>query len=109
MIAKTFSTLLFISILQLSCSGTPFWLPPAHRIPVQQGDLLEQEEINALVIGMTREQVLRLLGTPVMDNLFENNRWDYVYSQGLAGDHVKTKNLIVYFTDDKVSSINNQY
>jgi len=50
-----------------------------HRIDIQQGNFLDQEDIDRVAIGMTRVQVRALLGTPMVADPFHDERWDYVY------------------------------
>jgi len=50
-----------------------------YRVDVQQGNLLELDDIARIRPGMTRSQVRFLLGTPVVDDSFHEDRWDYVY------------------------------
>ncbi len=50
-----------------------------YLIDVQQGNLLEQYEIEGVKVGMTRNQVRFLLGTPVAQAAFHSDRWDYIY------------------------------
>ena len=74
-----------------------------YRMPVQQGNFLEDKEINQITVGMTRTQVRYLLGTPMVADPFTNSRWDYVYTlkQG-AISKAQRRHFIVYFEDDKV-------
>ena len=73
---------------------------------MQQGNLLEQDDIDAVKVGMTRNQVRFLLGTPVALDAFHNNRWDYIYyfRQGRSRK-AERQWLIVYFDDDLVHEI----
>ncbi len=50
-----------------------------HRISVQQGNVLQEEAVRNLRIGMDREKVLFLLGTPMIQDTFNPDRWDYAY------------------------------
>jgi outer membrane protein assembly factor BamE len=50
-----------------------------YRSTVSQGNLIEQEDLDQLEVGMTRNQVRFLLGTPMIDDPFHASRWDYVY------------------------------
>ena len=50
-----------------------------YEIDVQQGNKLEPNDIEAIEAGMTRNQVRYLLGTPVVNDLFRDDRWDYIY------------------------------
>jgi outer membrane protein assembly factor BamE len=78
-----------------------------HRIDIQQGNFLDKEDIDRVSVGMTRIQVRSLLGTPMVADPFQNERWDYVYF--LKRGHVNRvaqRHFIVFFdTDDKVSRI----
>lgn len=77
-----------------------------YRMPVQQGNFLEDKDINQVTEGMTRTQVKYLLGTPMVADPFENTRWDYVYTlkEGTASK-AKRRHFIVHFADDKVVKI----
>ncbi len=77
-----------------------------YRVDVQQGNLLEQDEIDGVKVGMTRNQVRFLLGTPVAQGVFHSDRWDYIYffKQGRSRK-VDRRWLIVYFDDDLVREI----
>ena len=50
-----------------------------YRANISQGNLLEQADIEQVAIGMTQSQVRFLLGTPMIDDPFRRDRWDYVY------------------------------
>jgi outer membrane protein assembly factor BamE len=77
-----------------------------YRIDVQQGNLLDDEDVDSVRPGMTRSQVRFLLGTPVIRDPFHEDRWDYVYyfRSGRTGQEEK-RWLIVMFEDDKVKEI----
>lgn len=80
-----------------------------HKLSIQQGNYLEDDQIAKIEQGMTREQVKFLLGTPVADAPFSKDRWDYVYfyRNGRTGETLR-KQVVVHFTDDKVSRIDKQ-
>ncbi len=77
-----------------------------YRIDVQQGNLLEDHDVDAVQTGMTRSQIRFLLGTPVADSTFHNNRWDYIYyfRRGRSRS-AEYRWLIVYFDDDRVREV----
>lgn len=77
-----------------------------YEVEVQQGNKLEPQDIEAVELGMTRSQVRYLLGTPVVNNLFRDNRWDYVYYfKGGRGRGIERRWMIVWFEDDVVANI----
>ncbi len=77
-----------------------------HRIDIQQGNFLKTEELDRVQVGMTRVQVRALLGTPMVADPFETERWDYLYyfKKGRIQKPVQRK-FTVYFVDDKVARI----
>ena len=77
-----------------------------YQAALSQGNLLDQEDIDQLEVGMTRGQVRFLLGTPMIDDPFHENRWDYVYFLRLGRDKAIFKRwLSVYFDGETVSEI----
>jgi outer membrane protein assembly factor BamE len=77
-----------------------------YRIDVQQGNLLEESAIEQAAVGMTKNQILFLLGTPMVIDSFHESRWDYTYylKRGRSRD-VERRWMIVYFDGDVVSRI----
>ncbi|MCG8375485.1 MAG: outer membrane protein assembly factor BamE, partial [Chlorobiales bacterium] len=77
-----------------------------YRVDVQQGNLLEQQDIEAVKPGMTRSQVRFLLGTPVVQDPFHQDRWDYIYFFRQGRSRTADRRwLIVYFEEDRVREI----
>jgi outer membrane protein assembly factor BamE len=75
-----------------------------YRMDVQQGNYLEGKTVDQLQVGMTRTQVRYLLGTPLVPDVFDKDRWDYLY-YFRHGRHRPNdpRRLVVYFKDDKVT------
>ena len=75
---------------------------------VQQGNFLDARQVVQLKEGMTRAQVRFLLGTPMLPDAFDRDRWDYLYTlEAGRGQKPVRQRLTVYFADDKVSRIDN--
>jgi outer membrane protein assembly factor BamE len=81
-----------------------------YHMPIQQGNFLEQRAVTQLQVGMTRSQVRYLLGTPMVPDSFDRDRWDYLYylKIGNMKSNILHRHLIVYFADDKVSKFDNK-
>ena len=77
-----------------------------YRLPIQQGNFLEDKELNQIQVGMTRTQVRYLLGTPMVADPFQASRWDYVFTfkQGNV-TKAQRRHFIVHFDGDKVVKI----
>jgi outer membrane protein assembly factor BamE len=77
-----------------------------YRLNIAQGNLIEQEDLDQVELGMTRNQVRFLLGTPMIDDPFHVNRWDYVYFLKLGREDATFKRWVsVFFEQDVVSEI----
>lgn len=75
-----------------------------YRIDVQQGNYLEQDTLDQVEVGMTRSQVRFLLGTPLVDDPFHDDRWDYVYYFRKGNNSKVTRQWFrVYFDGDRVA------
>jgi outer membrane protein assembly factor BamE len=78
----------------------------AYRMDIQQGNHLDAETVDQLQVGMTRKQVRFLLGTPMIEDAFHADRWDYVYYLKPGRKRqTQERHLIVYFAGDGVISI----
>jgi len=95
------------SVLMSACGGDPFWLPRAHKITIQQGNLISQTQLERVTVGMNRDEVRSLIGTPVANLPFQTDRWDYIYTQGPAGSEIRAKRVSILFQGDQVSGIDN--
>jgi outer membrane protein assembly factor BamE len=77
-----------------------------YRATISQGNLIEQEDLDQVEIGMTRNQVRFLLGTPMIDDPFHSQRWDYVYFLKVGRKDATFKRWVsVFFENDLVSEI----
>jgi outer membrane protein assembly factor BamE len=77
-----------------------------YRMPIQQGNFLDKKQVDQLETGMTRSQVAFLLGTPMVPNGFDLDRWDYYYfAQYSRKYRPDTFRVTVYFKDDKVDHV----
>lgn len=68
-----------------------------YRIDVPQGNYLEAATVKQLQVGMTAQQVQYLLGTPVLLEPFNANRWYYVFLQQKAYATPEQHTLVVNF------------
>jgi len=98
--------MLRIIILALILSTLAVSTGCVYRAAIAQGNLIEQKDLDQVEIGMTRKQVRFLLGTPLVDDPFHQDRWDYVYYVIIGRKDAAFKRWIsIYFADDVVSEI----
>lgn len=75
-----------------------------YRIEIQQGNYVTQDQVQKLKAGMTRTEVRQALGTPLLQDVFHADRWDYYFSQVRGKNPDDRKLFSVYFKEDKVAS-----
>ena len=92
------SALLAPLLLSLALDGC------VYRMDIQQGNFLEGKSVDRLEVGMTRTQVRYLLGTPMVPDIFDKDRWDYLYyfKRGRLRRPAQ-RHLTVFFKEDKVA------
>jgi len=92
-----------IIAIALSLSACSSWV---YRIDIPQGNYLEQKNIDKIQVGMTKEQVKFVLGSPVMIDAFDKDTWNYVYrfKSGRSKKLDMQKSFTIKFEDDKLVS-----
>src|ERR1700742_846690 len=97
---KIIQCLAMTSAVALALSGC------VYRINIQQGNFLNQGAVDTVKEGMTRSQVRYLLGTPMVADPFNKERWDYIYylRKGRTR-HVDSRRVTVYFDGEKVARL----
>lgn len=76
-----------------------------YKAEIQQGNVINAEMLDNLKLGMTKRQVVFLLGTPLINDPFHAQRWDYFYSLSKGDGKPERRLLTVYFKDDAVVSV----
>lgn len=98
---------LYIRILACLLAAS-FSLGCVFKLPTVQGNVLEQEDIDELEVGMTSNQVRFVLGTPLLEDPFDPRRWDYVYYYRSPDGEVYQRNVSLYFEGETLASIEGQ-
>jgi outer membrane protein assembly factor BamE len=90
---------ILVLLLLTSCIKT-------YKHDVQQGNILDQERLARLELGMSKSDVQTLLGTSLLQDSFHPDRWDYFYSIRKARKKETEKKLLtLYFKDEKLDQI----
>src|ERR1043165_6258666 len=79
----------------LALAGCSF--PGVYKIDIQQGNVVTQDMIDQLRPGMTRQQVRFIMGSPLIQDTFHPDRWDYLYSLQAAGGQRKQERVSLVF------------
>jgi len=76
-----------------------------YRITIVQGNFVSKEMASQMHVGMSRDDVRKLLGTPLLTDMFHDNRWDYVfYFKRGSTSVVQQRDFVVNFQGDSVVS-----
>ena len=101
---RTIVLVLLLPPLLAACN--PLRVLSVYRMEIQQGNYVTQEMVSKLQAGMTRDQVRFVLGTPLLVDIFHDNRWDYVYRRQRSGSReVEERRLSVFFDNDRLVRI----
>jgi outer membrane protein assembly factor BamE len=77
-----------------------------YRPDMVQGNFISKEQASRLKLGMDREEIKVILGTPLLSDPMHANRWDYVFAfkRGRA-DIVEQRRVTLYFEKDVLAKI----
>jgi outer membrane protein assembly factor BamE len=90
--------LIILSLSLAACGNVRF--PGVYKISVEQGNIIDQEMVDQLKPGMSKTQVEYILGSPLIKDTFNADRWDYLYSIQKGDDSRKQHRLTVFFEGD---------
>ncbi|TAP40444.1 outer membrane protein assembly factor BamE [Alteromonas sp. KUL49] len=101
--------LLMILGLTFCSTACTNWI---YRIDVPQGNFLDERDVEKLRVGMSKEQVIYVLGNPVVQDTFDSDTWYYVYDmkRGMAkrGPDFR-KQMIINFENNKIVSVEGDF
>ncbi|MEH6583952.1 MAG: outer membrane protein assembly factor BamE [Halioglobus sp.] len=98
-------SLIVLILLSLSgCGAVGF--PGVYKINVEQGNIVTREMVDQLKIGQSRRQVRFILGTPLVEDSFNQDRWDYTYITRNGPNVIAEQQLTVFFEGDTLTRFN---
>ncbi len=96
------SSLIIASLLASGCV-------PYYRPDIQQGNVVTQDMVDRLRPGMSKHQVQYILGTPLLIDVFHQERWDYYYSFEGKMTAYEQKRLSIFFENGRLARIAGDY
>ena len=102
-------TILLSSSLLSGCSTVLNNLPGVYSLDIEQGNIINQAMIDQLRPKMTKRQVLYIMGSSMLIDIFHQKRWDYIYSEQAGGEARKQKRLSLFFKDDLLVSVQGDF
>ena len=94
-----------IILLGLIFSVTALSACTIYKMDIRQGNFVTPDMREKLKIGMTRQQVRYVLGTPMVNDAFHGNRWDYVYRLEQGGKMTESRSMALFFEGDSLARI----
>lgn len=76
-----------------------------YKIDIVQGNFVSREQAEALKEGMSRVQVLDILGTPLLVSIFHADRWDYVFTFKRQGFEPQARRVTVFFKGGNLTRV----
>lgn len=80
-----------------------------YKLDVQQGNLFDKDQVDMLKPGMSKRQVLVIMGSPSIITPFDQDRWDYVSSIRRGRGKMESKDLVLYFENEALARIEGDY
>lgn len=93
--------LVLIPILP-ACSTLAVDVPLVYKIDINQGNIIDQEMINLLRPNMSKRQVIYIMGSPLLVDAFNKNRWDYIQSEQIGSDDRIQQRIALFFENDRL-------
>ncbi len=76
-----------------------------YRVEVVQGNVLTKEMVARVKPGMPKAQVRDLLGSPLLTDIFHDNRWDYAFSIRRQGAPAQARHVIAWFEGEQLKAL----
>ena len=99
---------LFSKFLMLFAFLAGCKFPGVYKTEVKQGNQVELENLKELKVGMSKEQVRFLLGTPLIRDSFNSTKWIYLGQTRFDNELLDNKRIILEFKDDKLITIEHE-
>jgi outer membrane protein assembly factor BamE len=74
-------------------------------MPIQQGNLVTSKMMMQLKPGMTKTQVRFVMGTPLINDSFHKDQWDYFYQMEKDGAIIEKRRVILMFEKDLLAKV----
>lgn len=84
-------------------------IPLVYRQDIQQGNVLTQDMVNQLRPGLSKQQVRFIMGTPMLVDVFHQDRWDYLYTMARGWGEMEEKRIHLYFKNGHLERIEGDF
>ncbi|MBY4677371.1 outer membrane protein assembly factor BamE [Marinobacterium arenosum] len=102
---RTLVTISIFTFFLTACSD----FPGVYKIDIPQGNVVTQEMVDQLRPGMTRKQVRFVMGTPLIEDTFHADRWDYILTRKSGDGSYSRQKLTLRFENDRLVGLNGDF
>jgi outer membrane protein assembly factor BamE len=95
---------LLVALTLISLAGCTVF-PGVYKMDVAQGNEVTQEMVDQLRPGMTQSQVRYVMGTPLLTDTFNQNRWDYIYQMVEEDERTEKRRVTLYFENNRLTRL----
>ena len=99
---------MLLCTVSITLSGCGF-IPGVYKIDVQQGNVVTQDMVDQLRPGMTQRQVRFIMGTPLIQDTFHPERWDYLYSLKSGRSERVQERISLTFEDNRLIGLSGDF
>lgn len=76
-----------------------------YKMDIQQGNILDEDKVKDLRLGMSENEVRFLLGSPMLVDIFHQNRWDYIYYNKPGKGEPVERRISLFFEAGRLARI----
>lgn len=102
------SIFLAAALAMLTACGN-FGFPGVYRIDIEQGNIVTQDMVDQLESGMNQRQVRFIMGTPLLEDTFNRERWDYPYLLRNGTTVIRQATVTMHFDGDILANVTGDY
>ena len=94
-----------ISLIATMILGLSACVNVPYRMPIQQGNVIDLNRGDMIREGMSKTDVANILGTPMLQDIFHKDRWDYIYRLDEQYHRAEQERVTVWFTNGIVTKV----
>jgi outer membrane protein assembly factor BamE len=94
-----------IGLIAATLLGLTACVNVPYRAPIQQGNVIEANRANLIKQGMTKTQIANIVGTPILEDVFHKDRWDYIYRLDEHYQAVQQERVTIWFSNDVATKV----
>jgi len=101
--------MILASLIVQGCTTIANHFPGVYTLDIQQGNIIDQDMVDQLRPDMNKRQVVFIMGTPMLVDVFHPSRWDYIYSNQPGGEPRVEKRLTLFFEGDNLVGVQGDF